>query len=71
MGVAGSPEVVPPNPVLNAVYEGVDFTLSAGFILALGVVIFGFILISAFFRSLTYYGLNPFHRDALPAQVCL
>jgi ATP-binding cassette, subfamily B, bacterial PglK len=58
--VVSNPEVARSNAYLNAVYEGFGFTSVAGFMLALGGVVFVLVVGSLAFRALTQWAMARF-----------
>ncbi|MCG5497788.1 ABC transporter ATP-binding protein [Ectothiorhodospira variabilis] len=60
LAVLGNPEVVHTNAILASLYEGLGFTSTQAFLMALGGAIFALMLISAVFRILTHYVMNRF-----------
>nr|WP_063465555.1 hypothetical protein [Ectothiorhodospira sp. BSL-9] len=60
LAVLGNPEVVHTNAVLSSLYEGLGFTSTQNFLMALGGAVFTLMLVSAVFRILTHYAMNRF-----------
>jgi ABC-type multidrug transport system fused ATPase/permease subunit len=60
MAVLGNPSVVETQPVLSALYTMLNFESVDRFLMALGIAVFGVIILSAGFRIFTTYVMNRF-----------
>ena len=60
LSVLGNPEMIEENAYLSAVYSGLGFKSSDGFLIALGSGAFILVLASALFKAVTHYAMNRF-----------
>ncbi len=74
LGVLGNPEIIESNKYLSFIYMYLDFNTTNSFLIFLGSVSLFVLLISATFKTLTYYLLYKFvnmHRHSLSKKLLI